>query len=57
MVDTRHHATYPSTFLIYLEDFHSPNNIYTELGERVVPRLRESRLLTTSGRGWQVHAT
>ena len=27
------------------------------LGERVVPRLRESRLLTPSGRGRRVHAT
>ena len=30
---------------------------YKELGEKAVPRLRESRLLTPSGSGWQVHAT
>ena len=26
---------------------------HTELGKRVVPRLRESRLLTPSGHGWR----
>ena len=30
---------------------------YTGLGKRVVPRLRESLLLTPSGRGARVHAT
>ena len=30
---------------------------YTGLGKRVVPRLRESRPLTTCGCGWRVHAT
>ena len=31
--------------------------IYTGMGERVDSRLRESRLLTPSGRGGRVHAT
>ena len=30
---------------------------YTGLGKRVGPRLRESRLLASSGRGRRVHAT
>ena len=32
-------------------------NAHSELGKRVVPRLRESHFLTPSGRGVQVHAT
>ena len=30
---------------------------YTGLGKNMVPRLRESHLLSTSGRGARVHAT